>query len=166
MSPWWRGGATTGPDGALLFPFRAHKPRETSTERAARKAERKAQKQADAALLLPQDARQAAAEVSFYSSTDNPFHDANLADKFVWGKKREKERKQGMTPEEAKRRDMERQIESQVSSLTLGWAGYECELELTWVHDCSKRLSVSTPDERSAKPTCSCERRSLCGRHA
>lgn len=96
---------------------RAQKPRETSTERAARKAERKAQKQADAALLLPQDARQAAAEVSFYSSTDNPFHDANLGDKFVWGKKREKERKQGMTPEEAKRRDMERQIESQVSAL-------------------------------------------------
>ena len=91
--------------------------RETSTERAARKAERKSQKAADAALLLPQDARQAAAEVSFYSSTDNPFHDANLGDKFVWGKKREKERKSGMTMDQAKRRDMERSIESQVRPL-------------------------------------------------
>ena len=90
--------------------------RETSTERATRKAERKSQKAADAALLLPQDARQAAAEVSFYSSTDNPFHDANLGDKFVWGKKREKERKSGMSMDQAKRRDMERSIESQVRS--------------------------------------------------
>jgi hypothetical protein len=54
--------------------------------------------------------------VSFYSSTDNPFHDANLGDKFVWGKKREKERKSGMTQEEALRRDRERALESQVRS--------------------------------------------------
>lgn len=57
-----------------------------------------------------------AAETSFYSSTDNPFHDANLGDKFVWGKKREKERKSGLTQEEAAARDMQRRIESQVSA--------------------------------------------------
>lgn len=86
-------------------------------ERAARKAARKAEKAADAALLLPEEARQAAAEVSFYSAQDNPFGDANLGDKFVWGKKREKERKMGLTAEEAARRDRERQMESQVSNL-------------------------------------------------
>ncbi|GAA5993860.1 hypothetical protein JCM5350_006818 [Sporobolomyces pararoseus] len=92
---------------------RSSKPRETSEERAARKAARKAEKAADAALLLPEEARQAAAEVSFYSAQDNPFGDANLGDKFVWGKKREKERKMGLTAEEAARRDRERQMESQ-----------------------------------------------------
>lgn len=90
------------------------KHRETSEERRARKAARKAEKAADAALLLPEEARQAAAEVAFYSAQDNPFHDANLGDKFVWGKKREKERKEGMTAEEAARRDRERAWESQV----------------------------------------------------
>lgn len=63
--------------------------------------------------------RQAVAETSFYSSTDNPFHDANLADKFVWGKKKEKEKKQGMTPDEARKRDIERAMESQVGNYTL-----------------------------------------------
>ncbi len=90
--------------------------RETSTERAARKAARKAEKAADAALLLPPEARLAAAEVSFYSAADNPFHDANLGDKFVWGKKREKERKQGMTAEEAAARDSQRHLESLVGT--------------------------------------------------
>ncbi|GAA5980875.1 hypothetical protein JCM10908_003898 [Rhodotorula pacifica] len=92
---------------------RKHKHRETSSERRARKAARKAEKLADAALLLPEEARQAAAEVAFYSAQDNPFHDANLGDKFVWGKKREKERKMGLTPEEAAKRDRERAWESQ-----------------------------------------------------
>ncbi|GAA5918805.1 hypothetical protein JCM1841_002745 [Sporobolomyces salmonicolor] len=92
---------------------KSHKPRETSAERAARKAERKAAKAADAALLLDEEGRQAAAEVSFYSAADNPFGDANLGDKFVWGKKREKERKMGLTAEEAARKDRQRQIESQ-----------------------------------------------------
>lgn len=63
-------------------------------------------------MLLPQDARLAAAETSFYSSTDNPFHDANLGDKFIWGKKREKERKSGITAEEAAAKDRQRQLES------------------------------------------------------
>ena len=57
--------------------------------------------------------------MSFYSSTDNPFHDANLGDKFVWGKKREKERKSGITPEEAALKDRQRQIESMVRLIHL-----------------------------------------------
>ena len=103
---------------------RRHRHRETSEERRARKAARKAEKAADAALLLPEDARQAAAEVAFYSAQDNPFHDANLGDKFVWGKKREKERKMGMTPEEAAKRDRERAYESQVRLALSGLARF------------------------------------------
>lgn len=107
---------------------RDKKPRETDDERAQRKLAKKAERKldrADAALLLPEDARRSAAEVSFYSQEDNPFHDVNLGDKFVWGKKREKERKQGMTPDEARRRDLERQVESQVRhrSRRAGFAG-------------------------------------------
>lgn len=106
---------------ALTHARDRHKHRETSEERRQRKAARKAEKLADAALLLPEEARQAAAEVAFYSAQDNPFHDANLGDKFVWGKKREKERKMGLTPEEAAKRDRERAWESQVSNLLCCW---------------------------------------------
>lgn len=100
---------------AYHLPYRSSKHRETSAEREERKAEKRTRRSAEAALTLPM--RQAVAETSFYSSTDNPFHDANLGDQFVWGKKKEKEKKQGMTPEEARRRDIERHLESQVSLL-------------------------------------------------
>ncbi len=43
-----------------------------------------------------------------YSAEDNPFNDANLGQKFKWGKKEEKERKSGLSREEAERRDAER----------------------------------------------------------
>lgn len=137
------------------------KPRETSTERAARKAERKAQKAADAALLLPQDARQAAAETSFYSSTDNPFHDANLGDKFVWGKKREKERKSGITPEEAAAKDRQRHLESVVRGLSFQ-RGPRYHSLLTSLHIYRRRLRSSISAERSVKPSSPCARRSRC----
>ncbi|GAA6035978.1 hypothetical protein JCM8097_005196 [Rhodosporidiobolus ruineniae] len=111
---------------------RKSKHRETSTERAARKAARKAEKAATSHLLLPEEARQAAAEVAFYSAGDNPFGDANLGDKFVWGKKKEKERKMGMTAEEAARRDRERALESQqeIEKLNQRRAEREAEAEL------------------------------------
>ncbi|KDE09662.1 hypothetical protein MVLG_00068 [Microbotryum lychnidis-dioicae p1A1 Lamole] len=100
-------------------------PRESSAERAARKAERKARKAA-----LEQDARQLVAETSFYSASDNPFHDANLGDKFVWGKKKEKEKKMGMTPEEAMKRDRERAIESKLEIERLNQRRAEREQEM------------------------------------
>ena len=120
LPPTWAQRAPLTAPNIRRAPTHRHKHRETSEERRARKAARKAEKLADAALLLPEEARQAAAEVAFYSAQDNPFHDANLGDKFVWGKKREKERKMGLTPEEAAKRDRERAWESQVrSSLSL-----------------------------------------------
>ncbi|GAA5856252.1 hypothetical protein JCM8547_000838 [Rhodosporidiobolus lusitaniae] len=121
---------------------RKHEHRETSAERAARKAARKAEKAAAKAstlgadelggMLLPEEARQAAAEVAFYSAGDNPFGDANLGDKFVWGKKKEKEKKMGMTAEQAARRDRERALESQqeIEKLNQRRAEREVEAEL------------------------------------
>uniref|UniRef100_V5EB08 Splicing factor Cactin n=2 Tax=Kalmanozyma brasiliensis (strain GHG001) TaxID=1365824 RepID=V5EB08_KALBG len=47
-----------------------------------------------------------------YSAEDNPFNDANLGQKFKWGKKEEKERKGGLTREEAERRDAQRREEA------------------------------------------------------
>ena len=47
-----------------------------------------------------------------YSAEDNPFNDANLGQKFKWAKKEDKERKQGLTPEEAERRDAQRRQEA------------------------------------------------------
>lgn len=43
-----------------------------------------------------------------YSSEANPFNDANLSSKFKWGKKEEKEKKMGLTPDQARARDEER----------------------------------------------------------
>lgn len=91
----------------LTYPTLAlsRRHRETSEERRQRKA---LEKYAD---LDPEDLvaqRVAAAETSMYSADDNPFNDANLGSKFKWGKKEEKEKKMGYTPEEARARDEER----------------------------------------------------------
>ena len=48
----------------------------------------------------------------FRSATDNPFHDVNLGQQFRWHKKNEKERKQGLTLDEAHRRDALRRQEA------------------------------------------------------
>lgn len=47
-----------------------------------------------------------------YSAEDNPFNDANLGQKFKWGKKEDKERKQGLSREEAEKRDAQRRQEA------------------------------------------------------
>lgn len=91
--------------------------RETSTERAERKAAKKASRIKSALEEADAAHRAAAAEVMMYSAEDNPFNDANLGQQFKWGKKEEKEKKMGMTPEEAKRRDEARRREAQVSKL-------------------------------------------------
>ncbi|KAI0306911.1 mid region of cactin-domain-containing protein [Multifurca ochricompacta] len=52
------------------------------------------------------------AELSIYSATDNPFHDVNLGQQFRWHKKNEKEKKMGLSPAEAERRDAIRRQEA------------------------------------------------------
>ncbi|ETS62807.1 hypothetical protein PaG_02560 [Moesziomyces aphidis] len=96
---------------------RSSKRRETSEERRVRKAAKRADK-----LKQLQDSfadeetsaaeRTAVAELMMYSAEDNPFNDANLGQKFKWGKKEDKERKQGLTREDAERRDAERRREA------------------------------------------------------
>ncbi|KZT74397.1 hypothetical protein DAEQUDRAFT_807535 [Daedalea quercina L-15889] len=78
--------------------------RDKSADRKARKADKKRAREEE-------EARQVA-ELSVYSATDNPFHDVNLGQQFRWHKKNEKERKQGLTLEEAQRRDALRRQEA------------------------------------------------------
>lgn len=112
------------------------KKRETSSERRARKKEEKAsrklERRSERRSLREEEDRRAAAELSVYSATDNPFHDANLSSQFEWGKKRERERKLGLSAEEAARRDAMRRAEAkeELERLNIRRAEREKELEL------------------------------------
>ncbi|CAG8498306.1 17770_t:CDS:10 [Dentiscutata erythropus] len=68
-------------------------------------------------------------ELSAYSNTDNPFGDANLGIKFEWTKKKEREKKQGISPEEALRREKERREETQLELEKLNKRRAEREIE-------------------------------------
>lgn len=83
-------------------------------------------------MLAAEEQRRAAAEVNLYSAVDNPFNDANLTDRFVWGKKREKEKKSGLTAEEAARRDAQRRAEAEeeLERLNRRRADREAEMQL------------------------------------
>lgn len=52
------------------------------------------------------------AELSVYTATDNPFHDANLNQQFKWHKKQEKEKKMGLSAAEAQARETARKQEA------------------------------------------------------
>lgn len=80
-----------------------------------RKREKETRKAEKRRLREEEDARQVA-ELSVYSATDNPFHDTNLGQQFKWHKKAEKEKKQGLTIEEARRRDELRRLEAKVGT--------------------------------------------------
>ncbi|KAI9594301.1 mid region of cactin-domain-containing protein [Syncephalis fuscata] len=53
-------------------------------------------------------------EFTTYSNVDNPFNDANLEQRFVWGKKIHQESKRGIDARERERRDRERREESRI----------------------------------------------------
>jgi len=53
-------------------------------------------------------------EFSAYSNADNPFGDDNLGQRFEWVKKKERDKKLGISPEEALRRERERHEETRV----------------------------------------------------
>ncbi|KAF9414031.1 hypothetical protein BGZ94_000534 [Podila epigama] len=80
------------------------KKRETSAERAARKEQRRKEKEEEKKSLD--------AAISNYNNSDNPFNDANLSQKFTWTKKREAEKKKGISAEESRRRDEIRKREA------------------------------------------------------
>lgn len=85
-----------------LLPHR--RKRDKSEERKARKTEKK--------RLRDEEEMRQVAELSIYSATDNPFHDVNLGQQFRWHKKNEKEKKMGLSPAEAQRRDAIRRQEA------------------------------------------------------
>ncbi|KAF9388851.1 hypothetical protein CPC16_006211 [Podila verticillata] len=82
------------------------KSRETSEERAIRKEQRKKEKEEEKKSLET--------AMTNYSNSDNPFNDVNLAQKFTWTKKREAEKKKGISAEDSRRRDDVRKREARV----------------------------------------------------
>lgn len=86
-------------------PSGSSKRRETSTERRQRKAAKKASKEAQMTAEL-------ANNLSAYASAENPFNDVNLGSAFVWNKKAEKDKKSGLSREEAERKDFARRVEA------------------------------------------------------
>ncbi|KAG9297551.1 hypothetical protein G9A89_001492 [Geosiphon pyriformis] len=58
--------------------------------------------------------KQSFIELSAYSDTNNPFNDLNLGQKFDWTKKKERDKKLGISPEEALRLDRERKEETKL----------------------------------------------------
>ncbi|KAJ3192892.1 hypothetical protein HK101_005792 [Irineochytrium annulatum] len=109
------------------------KKRETSSERAARKALKKAEKKKLREELQQQNeaqvARQMAASLG-YSSTENPFGDNLLHQKFIWVKKREAEVEKGMTAQERARLDARKKEETQMELEKLKRRRAEREIDM------------------------------------
>ncbi|RIA95685.1 mid region of cactin-domain-containing protein [Glomus cerebriforme] len=68
-------------------------------------------------------------DLSIYSNNDNPFNDANLGEKFLWTKKKDREKKLGLTPEEILRQEQQRREETQLELEKLKKRRIERELE-------------------------------------
>jgi hypothetical protein len=94
-----------------------HLHRERKRSKSPGKSSRKEAKAAARREREAEDAR-AVAELSMYTADDNPFNDANLGVQFKWVKKSEKEKKAGISAEEAQRRDTLRRAEAKVRSLS------------------------------------------------
>lgn len=107
--------------------------RDKSEERKARKAEKRRIKEEE-------EARQVA-ELSVYSTTDNPFHDVNLGQQFRWHKKNEKERKQGLSLADSQRRDASRRQEAKEELERLNRRRAEREAELRLREEEELRMS-------------------------
>ena len=86
------------------LPTIGRRKRDKSDERKARKAEKR--------RLRDEEEIRQVAELSIYSATDNPFHDVNLGQQFRWHKKNEREKKMGLSPADAQRRDVARRQEA------------------------------------------------------
>ncbi|KAJ9124314.1 hypothetical protein QFC22_001114 [Naganishia vaughanmartiniae] len=104
------------------------------------KAERKAAKAAKKREEELQAAKQIA-ELNMYTAEDNPFHDANLGQQFQWHKKRDKEKKSGITDEEAKRREQARRLEAKEELERLNKRRAEREVEMQLREEEDARLA-------------------------
>jgi hypothetical protein len=65
-----------------------------------------------------------------YTGADNPFHDANIGEQFVWNKKREKEKKAGLTADQIARKDALRRLEAQEELEKLNKRRADREMEM------------------------------------
>ncbi|KAJ9106383.1 hypothetical protein QFC21_001529 [Naganishia friedmannii] len=104
------------------------------------KAERKAAKASKKREEELQAAKQIA-ELNMYTAEDNPFHDANLGQQFQWHKKRDKEKKSGITDDEAKRREQARRLEAKEELERLNKRRAEREVEMQLREEEDARLA-------------------------
>jgi hypothetical protein len=86
-----------------------------------------------------------------YSATDNPFHDANLSEAFVWNKKREKEKKAGMSVDEISRKDARRRHEAKEELERLNKRRAEREVELQMRDEEEMRMRRLAEDAQMAE---------------
>jgi hypothetical protein len=106
--------------------FRSRTPSPGRIKRREAKAAAKAASKRETEL----EQSRALAEVSMYSAADNPFHDANIGEQFVWGKKREKEKKAGLTAEDIERKDAIRRQEAKEELARLNKRRADREFEM------------------------------------
>ena len=93
----------------------------------------------------------ALAEVSMYSAADNPFHDANLGEQFVWNKKRDKEKKQGLSAEDIARKDARRRQEAKEELERLNKRRAEREVEMAMREEEEARMRIMAEDAQMAE---------------
>ncbi|KAK4683925.1 cactin, partial [Tremellales sp. Uapishka_1] len=100
--------------------------RSPSPSRKSKKKEAKAAAKREAEL----EQARALAELSMYSATDNPFHDVNLGEQFSWHKKKEKEKKAGLSMDDITRKDAIRRQEAKEELERLNKKRAEREVEM------------------------------------
>lgn len=76
-----------------------------------------------------------------YTAEDNPFGDSNLGQQFKWHKKREQEKKMGISDEEAARRDQVRRLEAKEELERLNKRRAEREVEMQLREEEEARLA-------------------------
>lgn len=81
-----------------------------------------------------------------YSAADNPFHDANLTEQFVWNKKREKEKKQGLSADDIARKDHRRRLEAKEELERLNKRRADREVEMALRDEEEARMKRAAED--------------------
>ncbi|TYJ57007.1 hypothetical protein B9479_002286 [Cryptococcus floricola] len=109
---------------------RRHDSRTPSPSSKSKRKEAKSAAKATAKREAELEQARALAELSMYSATDNPFHDTNLGQQFQWNKKRDKEKKAGMSAEEIARKDAIRRQEAKEELERLNKKRAEREIEM------------------------------------
>ncbi|WVQ67795.1 uncharacterized protein L199_006000 [Kwoniella botswanensis] len=122
--------------------------RSPSPSAKSKRKEAKAAAKAAARREAELEQSRALAELSMYSATDNPFHDANLGEQFKWGKKIDKEKKMGMTTEEIARKDAIRRQEAKEELERLNKKRAEREVEMQLREEEENRLKRLAEDEQ------------------